>query len=921
LCSELRAKARYSESGVIIDHKEVEAALKRLLKDTLQSSDGPTATIKSSDSPLGGVDQIIREGQDWQFASTEPPVNPLPAPVDSTMDTQMNSPSNRPTQDTEDGDTGGEETPPRQRTPDARAENFPDDLDATATTGSPEISPVFAYTVEACVGNSGAFAEARLGLTSHAMVMHLNAQLRWHYRSIDRIEVYRNRLEIFGHGTILRVRTSSWETIKDIVDALAGIWPELEVGVVLTFSWDSSELTELEAAVARFGTDWTAVSNYLRTKDAAAVEKRYQYLVVNGSSDLQSAAREADLRRARSEKKTDSPDSGASKEPALDRWAQIRANASERAARDNDKRAHRSRDDSPERVDDGETSGEETIESRVARIKKRVAELTGNAAAEPQNMPDPTMNGGYFNSIYDEMVAWDPNRPSDDIVEERFRSIIREQGWHDLPEASVKKMAAYNADFKWSIVRHIELNGVTHDEFAKANAEHLASRSRGAYVEERPAVEFDDSMSYSDSRMSSKMESKTLQARLDDIEDMLVTLGGADVPTNAQRPYSDDGALSDRIEFPGIPGLFQPARPSHQPPDADQMPAAVTATTVRGLEFVHMLMSSRADDGRPIAPDFYATQYSDGIRRPGLLVRQPHTLTSIEDKLKRSMYHNLDQVLDDFLHLTLDLKAHSDKSTIVYRDAERLEREAFVWMKSHRDAHRVSNMSAGSSIYPDRDAGAPNETGGEGSFDEHAEIIVQEEARGISPKDDRLGGNNEGTASDDERATIEEERPRLQPPHVDQDDVSGAPLVAASTFHSGETAHEEARILHDLEDGDLSEKDLGSNEQIQPKKSFLADLSTGTEPAKSSLDVDAMRELNTQDTPVVGSETLSNIREHLRKTMERTQMSTRNAMEQGERDREASREMTLDAKRTALEDAMARTIINGGNSFKAAAGQ
>jgi len=33
LCSELRAKARCSESGVVVDHKDVEAALKRLPKD------------------------------------------------------------------------------------------------------------------------------------------------------------------------------------------------------------------------------------------------------------------------------------------------------------------------------------------------------------------------------------------------------------------------------------------------------------------------------------------------------------------------------------------------------------------------------------------------------------------------------------------------------------------------------------------------------------------------------------------------------------------------------------------------------------------------------------------------------------------------------------------------------------------------
>lgn len=35
LCSELRAKARCSESGVVVDHKDVEAALKRLPKDKI----------------------------------------------------------------------------------------------------------------------------------------------------------------------------------------------------------------------------------------------------------------------------------------------------------------------------------------------------------------------------------------------------------------------------------------------------------------------------------------------------------------------------------------------------------------------------------------------------------------------------------------------------------------------------------------------------------------------------------------------------------------------------------------------------------------------------------------------------------------------------------------------------------------------
>jgi len=37
LCSELRAKARCSESGVVVDHKDVEAALKRLPKEKMNS--------------------------------------------------------------------------------------------------------------------------------------------------------------------------------------------------------------------------------------------------------------------------------------------------------------------------------------------------------------------------------------------------------------------------------------------------------------------------------------------------------------------------------------------------------------------------------------------------------------------------------------------------------------------------------------------------------------------------------------------------------------------------------------------------------------------------------------------------------------------------------------------------------------------
>ena len=103
---------------------------------------------------------------------------------------------------------------------------------------------------------------------------------------------------------------------------------------------------------------------------------------------------------------------------ASDRWAQIRKNAADRAqrmaegqvggneapasrkeepvrrveepirrkeppARRPEQQTGRSRSQSG-KTDDGETSGEETIESRVARIKARVAELTGNMDG-PQN--------------------------------------------------------------------------------------------------------------------------------------------------------------------------------------------------------------------------------------------------------------------------------------------------------------------------------------------------------------------------------------------------------------------------------------------------------------------------------------------------------------------------------------------------------
>lgn len=73
----------------------------------------------------------------------------------------------------------------------------------------------------------------------------------------------------------------------------------------------------------------------------------------------------------------ESIDLGQQATPSMDRWAQIRKNAAERAARLSEEQSRRSQSQSA-RTDEGETSGEETIESRVARIKARVAELTGN---------------------------------------------------------------------------------------------------------------------------------------------------------------------------------------------------------------------------------------------------------------------------------------------------------------------------------------------------------------------------------------------------------------------------------------------------------------------------------------------------------------------------------------------------------------
>ncbi|KAK2046884.1 DUF1708-domain-containing protein [Colletotrichum somersetense] len=83
-----------------------------------------------------------------------------------------------------------------------------------------------------------------------------------------------------------------------------------------------------------------------------------------------------------------SPDNGPRSPPAIDRWAQIRKNAAERAAQRQSE--EQSRGGYSKTTDgDDDTSGEETIESRVARIKARVAELTGNM----ENSQGPPLTG------------------------------------------------------------------------------------------------------------------------------------------------------------------------------------------------------------------------------------------------------------------------------------------------------------------------------------------------------------------------------------------------------------------------------------------------------------------------------------------------------------------------------------------------
>jgi hypothetical protein len=92
---------------------------------------------------------------------------------------------------------------------------------------------------------------------------------------------------------------------------------------------------------------------------------------------------EEQTRRSRSQKYGAHQHDGMSEEnlffanhvPTSDRWAKIRKNAAERAARLTEEQTRRGQS---QRTDEDESSGDEIVEARVARIKARVAELTAS---------------------------------------------------------------------------------------------------------------------------------------------------------------------------------------------------------------------------------------------------------------------------------------------------------------------------------------------------------------------------------------------------------------------------------------------------------------------------------------------------------------------------------------------------------------
>ncbi|KAI4702760.1 hypothetical protein J4E89_010294 [Alternaria sp. Ai002NY15] len=62
--------------------------------------------------------------------------------------------------------------------------------------------------------------------------------------------------------------------------------------------WSMSELQDFDVNIARFGTDWIAIANYMSTKTPTMIKNQYLRLVEAGKLDLEQLAREADARNA-----------------------------------------------------------------------------------------------------------------------------------------------------------------------------------------------------------------------------------------------------------------------------------------------------------------------------------------------------------------------------------------------------------------------------------------------------------------------------------------------------------------------------------------------------------------------------------------------------------------------------------------------
>lgn len=106
--------------------------------------------------------------------------------------------------------------------------------------------------------------------------------------------------------------------------------------------------------------------------------------------------------------------------------------------------------------------------------------------------------------------------------------------------------------------------------------------------------------------------------------------------------------------------------------------------------------------------------------------------------------------------------------------------------------------------------------------------------------------------------------------------------------------------------------------------STFNNFNTATNAVKSNVGINGMQTINEQAVNADGRASddanVSNVMDQLGRSMAASQLTTQAALAQGEADRQASKEMALDAKKSALQEAMNKVTINGGNMFKAAAG-